>query len=128
LWYINRLRDTHDLDHVLTGYGRDALGEASLLGFSHGQHGGMGISFIAFMGAREIAKHVPRTAKIPSVVKEGRHNGVRARPIVYEDVETLLREPLDAARERLGIPKPVKYKRALQVINEAGLEPALIAA
>ena len=30
-WYFDRLRDTHDLFHVLTGYGRDALGEASLL-------------------------------------------------------------------------------------------------
>ena len=30
-WYVNRLRDTHDLLHVLTGYGRDALGEASVL-------------------------------------------------------------------------------------------------
>lgn len=26
-WFINRSRDTHDLFHVLTGYGRDALGE-----------------------------------------------------------------------------------------------------
>ena len=27
LWYGNLLRDTHDMMHILTGYGRDALGD-----------------------------------------------------------------------------------------------------
>ena len=26
LWYLDRLRDVHDLFHIMTGYGRDALG------------------------------------------------------------------------------------------------------
>src|SRR3546814_13155116 len=29
-WYSNRLRDTHDLFPILTGYGRAALGEPSV--------------------------------------------------------------------------------------------------
>src|SRR3546814_16483062 len=37
-WYGYRLRDTHDLMHVLTGYGRDALGEQCVLLFTHGQN------------------------------------------------------------------------------------------
>ena len=32
-WYSRRIRDVHDLWHVLTGYGRDGLGELSLLAF-----------------------------------------------------------------------------------------------
>lgn len=128
LWYMNRLRDTHDLDHVLTGYGRDALGEATLLGYSHGQHGGMGISFISFMGGRQVSKHVPKSARIGQVIKEGRENGKRAKPLVYENIEALLHEPIDQARERLGIAKPVKYRQALKVIEEAGIDYELVAA
>lgn len=128
LWYINRLRDTHDLDHVLTGYGRDALGEATLLGYSHSQHGGMGISFISFMGGRQVAKYVPKAAHISEVIKEGRENGKHAKAIVYEDIAALLREPIDQARERLGIAKPVKYRQALKVIEEAGIDYDLVAA
>lgn len=52
-WYFDRLRDTHDLFHVLTGYGRDALGEASLLAFSYQQNHNTGILFIAYAGARQ---------------------------------------------------------------------------
>lgn len=128
LWYINRLRDTHDLYHVLTGYGRDALGEASLLGYTHGQHGGMGVSFIAYMGGRQIMKHVPREARIKDVIKEGRQNGKVATRIIDQDIEALLHEPIDEARKRLNIKKPVLYKRALKIIDDAGIEPALVAA
>ena len=60
LWYTNRLRDTHDMYHILTGYGRDALGEDALLGYTHSQHGGLGIRFIAYMGNRVIAKEAPK--------------------------------------------------------------------
>lgn len=128
LWYINRLRDTHDLYHVLSGYGRDALGEAALLGYTHGQHGGMGVSFIAYMGSRQIKKHVPREARIDDVVKEGRENGKAAKRIIDQDIEALLREPIDQARERLNIKKPVLYHRALKVIDEAGIDYTLVAA
>src|SRR3546814_1330225 len=52
-WYSNRLRDTHDLFHILTGYGRDALGEQCVLGFTYGQTGNYGNAFIAYAGRSE---------------------------------------------------------------------------
>ena len=33
IWLADRLRDIHDLQHVMTGYGRDPVGELSLLSF-----------------------------------------------------------------------------------------------
>jgi ubiquinone biosynthesis protein COQ4 len=39
-WYRDRLALAHDLFHVLTGYGTDDLGEATLLAFSQAQLGG----------------------------------------------------------------------------------------
>lgn len=123
LWYGNRLRDTHDMMHILTGYGRDALGEASLLGFTHSQHGGLGVSFIAFMGGRRISRVAPKDAQIRAVIAEGRRNGKFASRIIEQDIEALLPRQLDEVRRELGIREPAAYKRAHRVIREHGMDP-----
>ncbi len=128
LWYTNRLRDTHDMYHILTGYGRDALGEDALLGYTHSQHGGLGISFIAFMGNRQIAKEAPREARVKEVLAEGRRNGKRAKRIVELDIESILDQPLDEVRDRLNIAEPFLYKRALEVFAQYDQDPLLVAA
>jgi ubiquinone biosynthesis protein COQ4 len=128
-WYGNRKRDTHDLFHVLSGYGRDGLGEASLLAFTHSQSGGgRGVIFISYMGCRQIRKAVPREIDIMACFHEGRRNGKAAQSIVAQDIPALLEEPLDAARERLGIVKPVAYRHALAQIAELGETHELLAA
>ena len=128
LWYVNRLRDTHDMYHILTGYGRDALGEASLLGFTHGQHGGMGISFIAYMGGRQIAKEAPRGARVKKSLAEGRRNGKSAKRIIELDIEAILDKPLADVRAQLNIQEPVIYKQTLKVFMEHDQDPQLVAA
>lgn len=128
LWYANRLRDTHDMYHVLTGYGRDALGEDALLGYTHGQHGGLGVSFIAFMGNRQIAKQAPKAARVREVLAEGRRNGKAAKRIIEQDIIALLDQPIDAVRKRLNIAKPVLYMRALEVFRAYEQDPQLVAA
>ncbi len=120
LWFANRLRDTHDLFHVLSGYNRDALGEASLLAFTHGQNPGPGVIFIAYMGARTIAKHAPKEARVMDCFWEGKRHGAKAGKIIRQDILALLREPLDDARERLGIASPVIYRHALKVLSAHG--------
>src|SRR5262249_49496011 len=39
-WFADRVGLVHDLAHVVTGYGTDDIGEATLLAFSQGQNGG----------------------------------------------------------------------------------------
>jgi len=124
LWYANRLRDTHDLFHVLSGYNRDALGEASLLAFTYSQNPGAGVLFIAFMGCRTIAKHAPKEARIMDSFREGKRNGAKAGKIIREDIVALMHEPLEAARARLGIEKPVAYHNALKVLTARGYTAA----
>ena len=128
LWYANRLRDTHDMYHVLTGYGRDALGEDALLGYTHSQHGGMGVSFIAFMGNRQIAKEAPKEARVKEVLAEGRRNGKAAKRIIEQDIIALLDQPIEDVRERLNIAKPVLYYQALEVFKAYDQDPQLVAA
>ena len=128
LWYSNRLRDTHDMYHILTGYGRDALGEDALLGYTHSQHGGMGVSFIAYMGNRQIAKEAPKDARVKDVLAEGRRNGKAAKRIIEQDIVELLDQPLEDVRARLNIAEPVLYKRALEIFQEYSQDPQLVAA
>jgi ubiquinone biosynthesis protein COQ4 len=130
-WYFNRLRDTHDLFHVLTTYGRDALGEACLLGFSYSQNHNRGIQFIAFAGARQIKKVSGTKAPLFAAVREGQRLGRAAQKLAHMDVEAVMREDFDAARARLGIGDPVIYRECLKtleaegnIVSDLGLAPA----
>ncbi len=117
-WFGNRLRDTHDMYHVLSGYGRDALGEAALLAFTHGQQPGRGVIFISFMGFRQMRKTLPGSLDLKAVWREARQNGRAAEKIVDQDILALLHEPLADARTRLNIKRPAAYKAALHAYNE----------
>lgn len=119
-WYYDRLRDTHDLFHVLTGYGRDALGEASLLGFSYEQNLNKGILFIAYAGARQIKKVSGTKAPLFAAIKEGRRLGRAAAKIAHQDIAVLMREDIGAARARLNIGKPEIYRQCLAILEGEG--------
>lgn len=120
-WYFDRLRDTHDLFHVLTGYGRDALGEASLLGFSYEQNHNKGILFIAYAGARQIGKVSGTKAPLYAAIREGRRLGKAAAKIAHQDIEALMAEDIDAARARLNIGKPEVYRQCLAILAGEGI-------
>jgi len=120
-WYFDRLRDTHDLFHVLTSYGRDALGEASLLGFSYEQNHNTGILFIAYAGARQIRKVSGTRAPLFAAIKEGRRLGRAAAKIAHQDIAMLMREDIGAARARLNIGQPEIYRQCLAVLQSEGV-------
>ncbi len=120
-WYFDRLRDTHDLFHVLSGYGRDALGEASLLGFSYEQNHNTGILFIAYAGARQIKKVSRTSAPLYAAIKEGRRLGKAAAKIAHQDIAALMREDIGEARTRLNIGKPEIYRQCLAILQDEGI-------
>jgi len=122
-WYGNRTRDTHDLVHVLTGYGRDALGEQCALAFSYGQDHGWTALFLAWAGAFEINRRVKVKAPVYKAVGQAQRHGTVASRIMVQDIRALLAEPLDAARARLGIGQPAEYQRAHQVYRSGGVDP-----
>jgi len=121
--YGDRSRDTHDMLHVLTGYGRDALGEASVLGYTHSQHGGLGVIFIAYGAAREVKKTAPKGAPVMKSVHEARRIGKAAKDIVYEDLMALLPMQLDEVRVHLGIELPTHYHEVHRMMHETGMDP-----
>ena len=106
-WFGRRIRDSHDIWHVLTGYHRDGLGEACLVAFSYGQTGSLGWAVIALGAAlrsRRRAGHPYARA-----IWQGYQRGRAARWLPAEDYVALLAEPLDAARRSLGITPPTTY-------------------
>lgn len=127
-WYFDRLRDTHDLFHILTGYGRDALGEACLLGFSYEQNRNLGVKFIAYAGTREIKRATRTRAPLFKAVREGRALGKAARMLGHMDVETIMRLDIADARRELNVGKPDVYFECLRILREEGtLESDLMA-
>ena len=118
LRYFHRMRDTHDLLHVLTGYGRSPLGEICVLAFSYAQQGGRGVALIAAVGTLKVAR-ARRGMGVPGVVWEAYRRGRAAANTEAAEWETLLAEPLPALRERFRIPPAPRYQRTMSLIRPA---------
>lgn len=123
-WYLNRSRDTHDMFHVLTGYGRDALGEASVLLFTHGQNPSQGHLLIGYAGAANIKKTAKGTrAPVFGAVREAHRIGKGAPPLIEQPIRQLLERPLEEVRAALRIPQPVMYRECHRVWQAEGIDP-----
>lgn len=120
VWYSRRIRDVHDIWHVLTGYGTDALGEACVVSFSHAQTGNLGFAFIGWGAAAEIRREAPGVPALRAVAQAWRL-GRAARWLPGLDYEALFAEPLDAARTRLGLRPPTVYQGVPEAVR-AGLK------
>ena len=100
-----RMRDQHDLWHVVTGYGRDTFGEACLLAFTYAQTKNRGLGVIALAGMYKLSTEV-RTA-----MWQAYRAGKKAAWLPAQDWEGLLSRPLTEIRTQLNIAPPVKYRQ-----------------
>jgi len=106
VWVANRMRDIHDLWHVLTGLQGDVSGEASILAFTTAQTGHKGsllMALVAVLKARnpDVARRVA-TAWL---------SGKRAAFLLGFRFEDHLASPLDEVRQALGIEPQAPYRR-----------------
>jgi ubiquinone biosynthesis protein COQ4 len=102
--FRTRMRELHDVSHVVTGYGRDPLGELCLLAFSYRQFGNLGRLLIVAMAWSRIPK--PGRA----AVLEAWRNGKRCAWLGDRDWEALLARPLAQVRRELAVTLPVRYR------------------
>ena len=107
-WYGCRIRDSHDLWHVVTGYGLDSLGEACLVAFSYPQTKSIGWAFIA-LGAAIKSREAPERHPYVAAIREGYARGRRAAWLPTQDWLALLPQPLEAVRAQLGLAPPATY-------------------
>ena len=122
-WFSNRLRDTHDMCHILTGYGRDPLGEQCVLAFSYSQNFSLGFFFIAYAGGYEVKRYAPPSTPVFSAIRQAQRHGSKAKIIGYQDIAALLPLPLDEVRAMLNIDPPTKYIAAHEAYANAGMDP-----
>ena len=92
-YVADRLRDQHDLWHVLTGYGRDDTGEIANLWFSVGQFGNPGMGFIALMGTLDGA--LDTRFGWPRYCYRAWLRGKRALKLVENPIEDMLELPIE---------------------------------
>jgi ubiquinone biosynthesis protein COQ4 len=116
--FRERNREMHDLLHVLTGYGRDPLGEASLVAFSYGQTGLKGFAVIAAFAARRIA-HARPGQPIRRAVFEGWRHGRSAGWLPGADWEALLARPVEAIRAEFAVKPATCYHAILAAAHNA---------
>lgn len=119
--YGNWIRDTHDLYHVTTGYGRDELGELSLLAFSFAQTGNWGIAFIVLMAALQSKFNSEDKSPVFTLIWEGYRNGKRAKWLPAQDWEAMLDKPLDEVRREFQVHWPKKYHEVIKYVQEHGV-------
>ena len=106
--FRDRMRDMHDLTHVVTGYGRDGLGELCLMAFMFRHTGNLGGALIVLMGLAKFAKHGAGRMARRALFEAFAHGG-QARWLPGQDWEALLALPLDEVRRQLAIAAPARY-------------------
>ena len=102
-WLADRGRDSHDLWHVLTGYGRDEAGEVALLAFTYALYPNPGIGII-LLAASLIG---PKTLsfRFERYLRQAYRRGKGAE-LDFAPYEEWLSLPLEEARRQAGIVPP----------------------
>jgi len=101
----NRVRDLHDVFHVLAGYGRDLHGEAAVLAFTLAQTGNLGVAFIVLT----VLRRAGFRSQLGRLIREAFGRGRRATWLLDLDWEQLLARPLAELRAELGVGPPPVY-------------------
>ncbi len=101
----DRLRDSHDLWHTVTGYKGDLLGEASLLAFSFAQTWNLGVGLIVLAALVQ-----GRDPAVRKLVIGGFARGLRSAWLPTVKWESLLARPLAEVRRTLNVGAPVAYQ------------------
>ena len=109
--FATRQRDTHDLWHTLTQYGRDELGELCLLAFTYAQNQNRGIAFIVLAGVFKMRPYYG--LKVFSAVYKAYKSSKRAKWLPEQNWEELLTKPIEEVRQFLEIHPPVHYQQLL---------------
>ena len=117
--FRRQMRDSHDLWHVLTGYGRDPLGEVSLLAFTFAQTRLTGLGAIALLGTFRIGR-VLRGLPVRAAVQDAYRSGRDAHWLPGVDWNTMLGYDLERVRVKLRLAAPDRYRRIVRQVGDIG--------
>lgn len=122
IWFRERTREMHDLLHIVTGYGRDPLGEACVVAFTFAQSRQKGLAVISIVAARRVSRALPGQPGRRAIF-EGYRRGRAAEWLIAADWEALLERPVAEIRERFGIRPAKYYPRIIDAIRRGVVTP-----
>ncbi|ANI79333.1 hypothetical protein EP837_02939 [Sphingobium sp. EP60837] len=122
-WYNDRLRDIHDILHILTGYERDPLGEQCLLAYLFHQRPSPGHLAVSTAGTLLMKVQLKTKAPILRAIIEAHRHGRLCTRIVEQSIRGILPMPLAEVRERFNVPAPFWYKKVHDVWKFEGVDP-----
>ncbi|MEE4154576.1 MAG: Coq4 family protein [Erythrobacter sp.] len=125
-WYNDRLRDTHDLLHLLSGIGRDTLGEATLGAYVFAQRPSHGHLILGIAGSLVIKANVTTKAPVLAAIWDAKRAGRDCLPIAEQSIRDLLALTPDAARAKLRMKPARRYEQCLSVWKEEGIDPLAV--
>ena len=99
-YLAQRLRQSHDLWHVVTGYGTDVIDELALQAFTYAQIRAPGPLVVSLAGALRWGITNPRVLRR---VLEGYRRGQKAKPMSALRWEAHWSDNLDMLRQSLGV-------------------------
>ncbi|MCP3984973.1 MAG: hypothetical protein GY723_11325 [bacterium] len=105
--YGLRMRNLHDVFHVVAGYDRDLRGEAAVLAFTVAQSFNMGVAYLVWSALRASGWN----SEGGRLIRQGFRRGKRAKQLVEQDWEALFERPIDEVREELGVGAPPIYEQ-----------------
>ena len=113
-----RMRDQHDLWHVVTGYGRDLVGEAAVLAFTYAQTRNRGIGAIVAMAWWKAGAQAPW---VRGFLRDAYRRGKRSAWLPAQDWEAMLARPLAEVRAELRVGDPPRYQEVRSAAGEAAV-------
>src|SRR3546814_19295573 len=102
------MRDSHDLYHIVTGYGRDGLGEICVLTFGNAQLYNHGIAFLLLLALFKSRREHPELPALGPLIEDSR-SGRSARYFSETQWEEFQHRPLDEARAAHTLVPPPTY-------------------
>ena len=99
-YVAKRLRQSHDIWHVVSGYGSDVRGELALLSFSYAQTGMPGLRMLSRVGALRFA--FSRRGLLRAI-KRGYQRGSQCASLLAVRWEDHWNKPLSEVRDMLAI-------------------------
>jgi len=125
-WYNDRLRDTHDLLHLLSGIGRDTLGEATLGAYVFGQRPSHGHLILGIAGSLVMKASVTTKAPVLRAIWDAKKAGKDCVPIAEQSIRDLLSLTPNEARAKLNMKPARAYEECLAVWEKEGIDPLAI--
>jgi ubiquinone biosynthesis protein COQ4 len=115
--FISTGYQLHDVWHVLVGYGRDLVGEASVLAFTYGQLHIKGINLLCrTLGVKETLLNLG--VPVWSILDEAEKIGCEAEWLLPQDWKKLLETPLDEVRRDLNVGTPSLYRKHAEFLQK----------